>query len=117
LCEFINNVIFAIPYSWFNIVSDDFRETACINILKLISSQYSLGNCLEEINNNEESPQDEKDPPSTPKTEESKEETAEPSVMCSNPECTRSRPGNNSGNVCQHVQPQPPVEKPKTPAG
>jgi hypothetical protein len=41
--------------------------------LKLISSQYSLGNCLEEINNNEESPHDEKDPPATPKTEESKE--------------------------------------------
>lgn len=75
-------------------------------------------NSLEEVNNNEQNPSEEKDPPQTPKSTDPATETKEPaSTVCSNPECTRSRPGTTSENVCVHVQPQTPVDKPKTPAG
>lgn len=75
-------------------ISDDYRETACVNILKLVSSHYKNLAVMAA----EEKPVEEK--PQTP-------------LECSNPECTRSRPGNTSTNVCAHVQPP----EDKTPAG
>lgn len=94
--------------------SDDYRETACVNILKIISSHYkalAVKAAEEAKESNQGTPQE--DNPQTPKPADSS--TTE--SVCSNPECTRSRPGNTSTNMCAHVQPQPPVDKPKTPAG
>jgi hypothetical protein len=64
--------------------TDDFRITACINVLKHVKEQH------DEMTN-------EGDP------EETNQDAEKENMVCVNPECTKSRPNTNQGNRCIHA--------------
>lgn len=74
------------------VFTDDYRQTACMNVLKAVRSHY-LESGLPDAREEEEEKRD---------VGSEKENTAP--FICTDPECTRSRPGSNTGNVCIHAQ-------------
>ena len=60
-----------------NVAADDYRLTACMNILKRVIQQGAQGDIDDEA------------------------------TVCTNPDCTRSRPNSTAGNKCVCVQPSP----------
>lgn len=71
-------------------ITDDFRLTTCINILKIVTNLYMEGGECNEENREKET---EKEVEISPQLYE-----------CTNPECTRSRPNQTTDNLCVHAQ-------------
>lgn len=81
----------------------------CANILKIISSQYKNESIPEE----DENENDEKKDVGSEKTDTEKKDSEKKDsdsskkgedFTCTNPECTRSKPGVSSGNLCAHAK-------------
>lgn len=101
--QFINN---------FRFITDDYRLTMCANILKIVSSQYK-NETISEEEESRENGEEKKDLGSEKTESEKNEENSEKKdsdsnkkdvFVCTNPECTRSRPGVSSGNICAHAK-------------
>ncbi|XP_048743688.2 tubulin glycylase 3C-like isoform X5 [Ostrea edulis] len=91
---------------------DDYRLTMCANILKIVSSQYK-NETISEEEESRENGEEKKDLGSEKTESEKNEENSEKKdsdsnkkdvFVCTNPECTRSRPGVSSGNICAHAK-------------
>ena len=74
---------------------DDFRLTACVCILKVVINLYMEGGECNEERREKEDNSEKKD---------AEKSDAETPFVCTNPECTRSRPNNETENVCMHVK-------------
>lgn len=62
-----------------------------MNVLKLVAI-HNAPNSTPEVDDEEK------------KDEEKDVEDEVANFICTNPECTRSRPGDNAGNVCVHAE-------------
>ncbi|KAL3852340.1 hypothetical protein ACJMK2_015997 [Sinanodonta woodiana] len=83
---------------------DDFRMTACISILKIVVNMYMEGGECDDERREKDDSEDKENEEPVPETKP---------FICTNPECTHSRPNMTTDNKCIHALEQEELEKKK----